>query len=921
MLHVTALAGGDGNGGGDGVTGSGGRQVGTPGAAAGARYLASQGAALAAAAAAAGGHYAVETHVQHVTGAVDMRFLGVDFGNAWYAIPNVAIKITPSQKNASTATRTGAAAGGMPALLLAAHYDSTVGSPGAADAAACVAVALEAARALVSRPPPPPAAASRPQPTTTLAARRRAATAAAAAAAPYGPASPIILLFNGAEEALMQGAFGFTASSPWAADVGAFINLEATGADGPASLFQASGSWATAAYAAGAPRPHGTVIAQAFFDAGITPADTDFRVFAARGDGALAGVDAALILGAEVYHTHADAPGRLRRGTMQAFGEQATGGAAGLSAALAAGWSMVAEAGPAGKGGGPPTTGHHRALGTNSGAATRARGRGAQALEQALGPPGDLGVYFDWQGKFLVTYPPDKMALVHAAPLGLVVALLALVPASRGGAGPGALLAAAARAGAGVVGGVAVPGLAGAALAALTGRPLAWFPAPGLLGLPAYAAFSVAGSLAPHAFFVRGGRGGEGNNAARVATAGFALTHAAAAAAGAWAAAPAAYLPALWAVTATAAIALPALTPIPDAAAAAGAWCVAASTTAPNALALGLHMLQKASFAGSPVIGAGPAAAAAVGDGLVAAAVGGCAAAVTGFGAGWVGRRARRAAGVRALVVGAALAAAALLLATALAAGAAPYTPLAPKKLYLQRLHRLNGTGGGVSSEWAVAGVDATPLARALGRPPPPPSSSPTPPLPPGPASPWAPAPGAGRGLDWLVLYPLGYVLETATARSGPGGPATAAGGEGPGPGPAMAVVEEAATGRLHLTLTLPPSAPPGVFGALNISGPALAAWSFTARNFTAHPTDRAGGPGGPEAVGWHLVRLAGTPPDRKVAFWVDVGAPRPRPPLRLGVALASVGAGGGGDAIIAGLPPWTSVAAATTWVGEWVVP
>ena len=887
-VHVAALAAGDGKGGGDSAAGSGGRQVGTPGAAAAALYLHAAGNALGAAADAAGGHYAVETVTQHVSGSVDMRFLGIDFANTWHAIPNVAIKITPSRPSTDGQFSSDNASlhVSVPALLLGAHYDSTVGSPGASDAAACVAVALEAARALVSRPPPPPAAAPAP-PLPSLAGRRRAAVRAARAAAPHGPASPVILLLNGAEEALMQGAFGFMRASPWAAEVGAFINLEATGADGPAAVFQASGSWATAAYAAGAPHPRGTVIAQAFFDAGLTPADTDFRVFAARADGHLPGIDAALILGAEVYHTHADAPGRLRPGTLQAFGEQATGGAAGLSAALAAGAAMM-EGGGAGEGG----------------------------LEVVLGAPGDLGPYFDVQGRFLVTYSPRTAAVLHTVPLVLVVALLALVPAFRGGAGPVALAASAGRAGAGVAAGVALPGLLGAALAAATRRPLAWFPAPGLLGLPAYAAFSLAGSLAPH---VLGGGGGGGGGAAgttpRAATAGFALIHAAAAAAGAAAGAPAAYLPALWALAATAACALPALTPLPEALAAVLAWAGAALVTTPNALTLGLHMLQKASFAGSPLIAAGPAAAAAVGDGLVAAAAGGCAAAVTGFGAGWVARRAGRRAG-RTLAAGLILGGTALLLSAALYHGHAPYSPLHPKKLYLQKLHRLNGTDG-VASEWVVAGVDATPLARALEA-----AALTSPPtLPPGLAAPFAPAPAAGRGLDWLVMYPLGYVMETAAA------PAVRERGLGAADGPALAMVEEAGVGgtatttRLALTLTLPPAAPAGTFGALNISAPGLTAWSFTPRNFSASPTDRAGGPGGPEEVAWHIVRIAGTPPDRRLPFWLEVASSSPRrPSVRLGVALAAVGAGAGGDAIVASLPPWVSVAVAETWVGEWVV-
>lgn len=59
-----------------------------------------------------------------------------------------------------------------------------------------------------------------------------------------------------------QASHGFMKSSKWVDKVGAFINLESTGAGGLPLLFQYSGHWTLAAYARGAKNPRGTVIGQ-----------------------------------------------------------------------------------------------------------------------------------------------------------------------------------------------------------------------------------------------------------------------------------------------------------------------------------------------------------------------------------------------------------------------------------------------------------------------------------------------------------------------------------------------------------------------------------------------------------------------------------------------------------------------------------
>jgi Zn-dependent M28 family amino/carboxypeptidase len=73
-------------------------------------------------------------------------------------------------------------------VLVNGHFDTTLGSPGAADCASCVGIMLEIVRALTHA--------------TRL------------------PAAPIVFLFNGGEETFMQAAHGFVAHHPWAPSVG-----------------------------------------------------------------------------------------------------------------------------------------------------------------------------------------------------------------------------------------------------------------------------------------------------------------------------------------------------------------------------------------------------------------------------------------------------------------------------------------------------------------------------------------------------------------------------------------------------------------------------------------------------------------------------------------------------------------------------
>ena len=56
---------------------------------------------------------------------------------------------------------------------------------------------------------------------------------------------------------------------------------------------------------------------QDFFQLGLVPADTDYRMFSAELQGSLPGIDTAFLLGAGMYHTDRDAIQNLRAGTLQ----------------------------------------------------------------------------------------------------------------------------------------------------------------------------------------------------------------------------------------------------------------------------------------------------------------------------------------------------------------------------------------------------------------------------------------------------------------------------------------------------------------------------------------------------------------------------------------------------------------------------
>jgi hypothetical protein len=265
---------------------------------------------------------------EQVSGSIGRQLaFNFELANAYNNLTNVIVRITPKSVVHDKTTV-------LPkAVLVNAHYDSALGSPGASDCASCVGVALEIARTLVAN-------------------------------SSLSLAGPVIFLFNGGEETLMQASHGFMASSAFSSEIGAFINLESTGPwgefpkilnvyfpccfgffgefwvlvqkfwslrillsavfinscrfmhtfsaseriptqfpkqtyvflstnfcvlhsslsllsnvhAGPDLVFQHTGDWTLRAYARAAPNPRGNTVAQDFFELGLVPADTDYRM-------------------------------------------------------------------------------------------------------------------------------------------------------------------------------------------------------------------------------------------------------------------------------------------------------------------------------------------------------------------------------------------------------------------------------------------------------------------------------------------------------------------------------------------------------------------------------------------------------------------------------------------------------------------
>ncbi|CCA75676.1 hypothetical protein PIIN_09666, partial [Serendipita indica DSM 11827] len=191
------------------------------------------------------------------------------------------------------------------ALLLNAHLDSTLPTPGAADDALSVAICFETARVLIE----------------------------SAGRGDWDVGWSIIFLINNAEETFQDASHLFSTQHPWAQTVRTVMNLEAAGSKGPELLFQATSEEMVGVYQ-DVPYPYGTVLANDVFASGIlmseyvrrssfrwllTHDSTDFRQF----DQYLLvpGIDMAVVGHSYFYHTTKDTVDNIEPGVAQHFAE------------------------------------------------------------------------------------------------------------------------------------------------------------------------------------------------------------------------------------------------------------------------------------------------------------------------------------------------------------------------------------------------------------------------------------------------------------------------------------------------------------------------------------------------------------------------------------------------------------------------
>ncbi|XP_062189440.1 uncharacterized protein LOC133892593 isoform X2 [Phragmites australis] len=249
------------------------RQEGSPGLEAAAQYIKGQ---LEGLAARAGPEYRIEVEETLVSGSFGMMFLRHRVTLGYRNHKNIVMRISSNVSEDHD-----------PSLLVNGHFDSPLGSPGAADCGSCVASMLELSRLVID--------------------------------SGWVPPRPVIFLFNGAEELFLLGSHGFIKTHKWNNTIGAFINIEASGSGGADLVCQSGpGSWPSRIYAQAAKYPMANSVAQDMF--GIIPGDTDYRIFAEDITN-IPGLDIIFVLGGYFYHTSYDTLENLFPGSIQARGE------------------------------------------------------------------------------------------------------------------------------------------------------------------------------------------------------------------------------------------------------------------------------------------------------------------------------------------------------------------------------------------------------------------------------------------------------------------------------------------------------------------------------------------------------------------------------------------------------------------------
>ncbi|CAI5524328.1 unnamed protein product [Closterium sp. Naga37s-1] len=351
MAHVTKLAGDIGD-----------RQEGTEGLAEGARYILGEVERLRSI---ASPRLRVEVEESSVSGSFSMVFLQRSLSLAYQNLTNVVVRIS----NAATDPDE------VPSVLMNAHFDSALGSPGAGDCATCVAAMLEVLRLYVE--------------------------------GDRMPTVPLIFLFNGGEEVFMKASHGFITRHHWSETVGAMVNFEAAGTALPEMVVQSGPVfWPQRVYGETAVYPSSSVVCLDIFP--HIPGDDDYRMFSHDFDD-VPSLDSIYLLGGTFYHTSRDSPENVMLGALQLRGENLLPLLEGLSRAPELktraqrrmdAWSEPHTSGSAVVGGG--------GAGNSTGASM----------------PKDIPIFFDLFNMRMVMYPRAVAAALNV----IFLAALYLVP-------------------------------------------------------------------------------------------------------------------------------------------------------------------------------------------------------------------------------------------------------------------------------------------------------------------------------------------------------------------------------------------------------------------------------------------------------------------------------------------------------------
>ncbi|XP_017864629.1 PREDICTED: endoplasmic reticulum metallopeptidase 1-like [Drosophila arizonae] len=197
--------------------------------------------------------------------------------NMYQGVQNIAVKLAP--KNCTSETY----------LLVNSHFDSKPFTPSAGDAGFMIVTMLEVLRVI----------------STTRETFQH----------------PIVFLFNGAEEGMMEASHGFITQHKWAPKCKAVINLEGVGGGGREVLFQSgpNHSWLLNYYKKYVKYPFATVVAEEVFQSGVIPSDSDFTQF--RKYGNVPGLDIIQLTNGYIYHTIYDVIDEIPREALQNSGD------------------------------------------------------------------------------------------------------------------------------------------------------------------------------------------------------------------------------------------------------------------------------------------------------------------------------------------------------------------------------------------------------------------------------------------------------------------------------------------------------------------------------------------------------------------------------------------------------------------------